>query len=239
VPRSQARMTVIEHLEELRRRLIISVVALLVMTVVAYLVYNPIIGWLLKPVLSKKVPVVYVPGIVTGFLIRVKVSMFVGFLLALPVILLQVWRFVTPGLERNEKKYAVPFILSSLGLFALGTFFAFLILPTGIRWLLTFATGHGTAPLIFIDQYLSFLMFMVLAFGISFEFPLLLIFLAGVGILSSAKLRKYRRHAVLGAAVVAAVATPSQDPYSMIVMGVPLYILYEVSILVIRWAMKK
>ena len=232
-------MTVVEHLEELRRRLIISVIAVLATTIVAYIIYKPILNFLLHPVISKQVPEVYYPGIVSGFVIRVKVSMFVGVVMALPIILWQIWRFVTPGLQDNEKKYAVPFVLSSLGLFALGTFFAFLILPVGIRWLLTFTVGPKTGPFIFIDQYLSFLMFMILAFGISFEFPLLLVFLAGVGILSSDKLKKYRRHAILGTAVVAAVATPSQDPYSMAVMWVPLYILYEVSIVVIKRGLKK
>jgi sec-independent protein translocase protein TatC len=232
-------MTVVEHLEELRRCLIISLLAVLAGTVVAYIVYKPILAFLLHPVISKQVPQVYYSGIVTGFLIRVKVSMFVGVVMALPVILWQIWRFVTPGLEPNEKRYAIPFVVSSLGLFALGTFFAFLILPVGIKWLLTFTIGPHTGPFIFVDQYLSFLMFMILAFGVSFEFPLLLVFLAGVGVLSSAKLRRYRRHAILGTAIVAAVATPSQDPYSMVVMWVPLYILYEISILVIRRAMKK
>jgi sec-independent protein translocase protein TatC len=103
---------------------------------------------------------------------------------------------------------------------------------------LSFASGP-LQPLIQIDQYLSFLMFMILAFGISFEFPLVLIFLALAGVISSRQLRSKRRAAIFGATVVGAVATPSQDPYSMIVMALPLYILYEASILVIRFAMKK
>ena len=177
-------------------------------------------------------------AIVTAFVVRIKVSFFVGFIGALPVLLFQFWRFITPGLEPREKRYAIPFVGASLGLFALGTLFAFLVLPTGIRFLLTFASSP-LEPLIRIDEYLSFLMFMILAFGVSFEFPLVLVFLAGVGIMPSARLRKYRRHAVMGAAIVGAVATPSQDPYSMVVMAVPLYILYEISILVIRYAMKK
>ncbi len=151
---------------------------------------------------------------------------------------LKLWRFITPGLAPREKRYAVPFVGSSLVLFALGTYFAFLILPTGIKFLLSFASGP-LKPLIFVDQYLSFLMFMILAFGISFEFPLVLVFLAGVGIISSRQLREKRRHAIFLAFVVGAVATPSQDPYSMTAMAVPLYILYEISILVVRFALKK
>jgi sec-independent protein translocase protein TatC len=236
--RADERMSVIEHLEELRKRLIIIVVAFVLTTIVAYVFYNPILDFLLDPVLSKRVPAVYVSGVTTAFVVRLKVSIFAGFVLALPVVLFQLWRFITPGLESREKRYAVPFVASSLGLFALGTYFAFLILPTGIRFLLAFASGP-LQPLIFVDQYLSFLMFMILAFGITFEFPLVLIFLAGVGIISSQSLRKRRRHAFFFAFVVAAVATPSQDPYSMTAMAVPLYILYEASILVVRFALKK
>jgi sec-independent protein translocase protein TatC len=231
-------MTVIEHLEELRTRLIVTLIAFVLATAIAYIFYNPIIHFLLKPVLSKRVPAVYVSGVVTAFVVRLKVSIFAGFVLALPVSLFELWRFITPGLEPREKRYAVPFVLSSLGLFALGTFFAFLVLPTGIRFLLSFASGP-LKPLIFVDQYLSFLMFMIIAFGVSFEFPLVLIFLAGVGILSSRQLRTRRRHALFLAFVVGAVATPSQDPYSMTAMALPLYILYELSILVVRYAMKK
>jgi sec-independent protein translocase protein TatC len=231
-------MSVIEHLEELRRRIIIGLLAVLVTTTLSYVFYEHILDFLLDPVISKRVPAVFVSGIVTAFLVRLKVSLFTGFVFALPVLLFQLWRFITPGLEPREKRYAVPFVVGSLGLFALGTFFAFLILPTGIKFLLSFASGP-LQPLIMVDQYLSFLMFMILAFGISFEFPLVLVFLAAAGILSSAQLRAKRRHAVMGAAIVGAVATPSQDPYSMIVMAVPLYILYELTILVIRWFMKK
>lgn len=231
-------MTVIEHLEELRKRLVYSVLAFLATTVIAYIFYDPVLDFLLEPVISKRVPAVFVSGIVTAFLVRLKVSFFVGFVFALPVILFQVWRFITPGLEPREKRFAIPFVVSSAGLFGLGTFFAFLVLPTGIRFLLSFASGP-LEPLIMVDQYLSFLMFMILAFGISFEFPLLLIFLAGAGVISSRQLRTKRQHAVFFATVVAAVATPSQDPYTMVVMAVPLYILYELSILVIRHGLRK
>lgn len=231
-------MSVIEHLEELRTRLIYIVIGLVLATVLAYIFYNPILDFLLDPVLSKRVPAVYVSGVVTAFVVRLKVSIFAGFVLALPMTLYQVWRFITPGLEDREKRYAIPFVLSSVGLFALGTWFAFLILPTGIRFLLAFASGP-LQPLIFVDQYLSFLMFMIMAFGITFEFPLLLVFLALVGVVTSQSLRKRRRHAFFIAFVVGAVATPSQDPYSMTAMAVPLYVLYEASILVIRYIMKK
>ena len=241
-------MTVIEHLDEFRYRLIVSLIAVVVGAIVAYIFYLPILRFLLHPLHQsnriggleiKDIPL-YQQGIVGPFLQRVKVSFFAGLMLALPVVLFQLWRFITPGLEPREKRYAIPFVLSSVGLFALGTWFAFLILSPSIKFLLGFvATGAGTQPLIFFHDYLSFVILMVLAFGITFEFPLVLVFLAGVGVVTSQRLSKYRRHAIFIIFVVAAVATPSQDPFSQIAMAVPLYVLFEGSILVIRFGMKK
>lgn len=237
-------MTVVEHLEELRHRLLVSVLAFFVASVVAYVFYTPLLEFLTHPldeggrIGGVKVENLNVGGIPTAFLVKLKVSIFAGFVFALPVILFQVWRFITPGLESREKRFAIPFVLGSLGLFLLGAFFAFLVLPQAIGFLLGFAR-EPLQPLIFVDQYLSFVTFMILAFGITFEFPLVLIFLAAAGIVSSARLRGWRRHAIFGSFVMAAVATPSQDPYSMVLMAVPLYVLFEASLLVIRFIMKK
>lgn len=237
-------MTVIEHLEEFRSRIIKAFLAFFLGSALAWFFYSPLLDLLTAP-LDKGgriggvvVEGLNVGGIVTGFLVRVKVSIFFGLVLALPVILWQLWRFIVPGLQAKERRYGVYFVAGSLCLFALGTFVAFLILPQAIGFLLSFAKAP-LKPLIFVDQYLSFVSFMVLAFGLSFEFPLLLVLLAGMGMVSSRKLGKLRRHAAFGSALIAAVATPSQDPYSMILMMVPLYILYEVSILVIRFGMRK
>jgi sec-independent protein translocase protein TatC len=180
---------------------------------------------------------VYLGGIATGFILRLKTSAFAGLVFALPVLLYQLWRFVTPGLEPRERKFVIPFIISALALFVLGGYIAFLILPLGIHWLLGFVAP--AQPLIQLTEYMSFVFLLILAFGISFEFPLLLIALAGVGILSSRQLSSFRRGAILTAFIIAAVATPSQDPISQVVMAVPLYILYELSILVIRYGLKR
>ena len=166
-----------------------------------------------------------------------KTSAFAGLVFALPVILFQLFRFVTPGLEPRERKFAIPFVVSAVLLFVLGGYIAFLILPLGIHWLLGFVAP--AQPLIQLPEYMNFVFLLILAFGISFEFPLLLISLAGLGILSSGQLSKARRAAILSAFVIAAVATPSQDPISQIVMAVPLYILYELSILVIKYGLKR
>jgi sec-independent protein translocase protein TatC len=241
---NDARMTVVEHLDELRHRILVSFVAFLLGSIVAYIFYNPLFDLLTTPLDAAgkigriKVEDLNVPGITTAFSLRLKVSIFGGLFIALPVILWQVWRFIVPGLTGRERRYGVWFVVVSVGLFCLGAFFAFLVLPQAISFLLSFI-GPGQKPLILVTDYFSFLSFMVLAFGLSFEFPLLLMFLGALGILSSRRLAGWRRQAIFLAFLVGAVATPSQDPLSMTLLAVPLYILYEASILVIRFAMRK
>jgi sec-independent protein translocase protein TatC len=236
-------MTVIEHLEELRYRLIVSIFAILVGAIIAYFLYPRIID-ILKAPLDKAgrigdvtVSDLYVAGLTTAFVFRMKVSAFAGLIFALPVTLYQLWRFITPGLERRERRYSFPFVVSALVLFAFGGLVAFYLMPAGIRFLLGFVPP--AKPLIHLNEYLNFVMLMVIAFGISFEFPLVLVFLGAAGILSSQQLRSKRRVAVFAAFVVGAVATPSADPLSQTLLALPLYILYEVAILVVRFALKR
>lgn len=238
-------MTVVEHIDEFRRRILISLAAFGVGMIAAYVVYRPILELLMHPLDeanrlgSVQVRDVFVPGVTGPFLLRLKVSAFAGLLFSLPVLLFQLWRFITPGLYPNEKRYAIPFVLASVTLFAFGAWFAFLILPTGVRFLLSFVEPGLQQPFITFQDYLSFIIFMILAFGITFEFPILLVFLSVAGIITSRRLRQWRRWAFLGVFIVAAVATPSQDPFSQIAMAAPLYLLYEGSILVIRFALKR
>ncbi|MFN2614078.1 MAG: twin-arginine translocase subunit TatC [Actinomycetota bacterium] len=237
-------MTVVEHLEELRYRLLVSVAAVVLGAILAYIFYNPILRLLKHPldqgghIGNARVDDLYVTGIATALILRVKVAAFAGFVFALPVVLFQFWRFITPGLEQNEKRFALPFVLSSVGLFGAGAYMAFWVAPYGIHFLLAFA-GPPLKPLIHFTEYINFIMLMVLVFGLSFEYPLVLVFLAYADILSSAKLRKWRRYAVFATVVFAALATPQQDPFSNLALAVPLYLLYELTILVIRFAMKK
>ena len=235
-------MTIVEHLEELRHRLVVSALAFFVGSVIAYIFYDPILDILRLPLdeggkIAGHEVVLNVRGVTSAFLVRLKVSIFAGLIFALPVILFQLWRFITPGLESNEKRYALPFVGGSLGLFALGAFFAYLVLPQAIGFLLGFA--GDLEPIIFIDEYVGFVSFMVLAFGITFEIPMVILFLGAAGIVSSARLRRLRRHAAVFSAITAAVATPSQDPYTLILMAVPLYLMYEIAVLIIRFVMKK
>lgn len=233
-------MTLMEHLEELRRRLVISALAVALGSIAGFVLYRPILNFLQEPY---RRAVASLPETITEklivttptepFLAFLKIGLFAGLGLALPVILYQLWRFITPGLTKRERRLGIPFVLASLVLFAAGTAFAFAILPRGLAFLFSFG-GDNLVPLLTIDRYLSFLFFLVLAFGISFEMPLVLLFLTGVRVISSAQLRSWRRYAALGTVIFAAVATPTQDPYTMLLMWVPLYLLYEGAILVAR-----
>ncbi len=239
-------MSVVEHLSELRYRLVISVIAIVLCSIVGFVLYRRILDLLVQPyrdALSALPDAVRPPGAFAkglvfsspadSFTTFLKVGVASGFLIALPVVLWQVWAFVTPGLTKRERRMAVPFVASSVLLFALGATFAFWILPRGLEFLLGFS-GDTLIPLLHADRYIGFLIFLILAFGLSFEFPLLLIFLAMARIVSSARLRSWRRWAYLGTAIFAAVATPTQDPYTMLLMWIPLVLFYEGAILVAR-----
>jgi len=239
-------MSVIEHLDELRTRLIVSIAAILVGMGIAWPLYRPVFNLLSDPfcnfmrghphlALNPRNPcqLVY-NSVVEPFLVKIKLVGALGLVIALPVVLYELWMYITPGLKQNERRYALPFVGSSLVLFALGGFFAMLTLPRGLGFLLGFAGTERIAAVLTIGKYLGFVTLLILAFGAAFEFPLLLISLMIVGVLSSRKLRQWRRYAVLLIAVIAAVITPSQDWFTMTALMVPLLIFYELSILIGR-----
>jgi sec-independent protein translocase protein TatC len=238
-------MTVVEHLEELRKRLTISIAAIAVGAIAGWVLYPQVFHLLVHSYREacqnlpthNKPPIpcdtLVAQSVLEPFLVRLKVSVFTGFAVALPVVLFQLWRFVTPGLTRTERRLAIPFVLSSLVLFSLGAVFAYLTLPKGLHFLLGFA-GSSLVVLPSAVKYFSFVMLLVLAFGISFEFPLLLIFLAWVRVVPSTRLRQWRRYAILIITVFAAVITPSQDPYTQLAMMIPMVAFYELAIVVAR-----
>jgi sec-independent protein translocase protein TatC len=154
--------------------------------------------------------------------------------IALPIVLYQLWAFVAPGLTAKEKKYSIPFVVSAVFLFLLGATVAYLMLPKGFSFLLGFA-GEGVVPLLTFDRYVGFVMLVALAFGVSFLFPIFLVFLEIAGVLSPDTLAKYRRYSILGIAIFAAVITPSSDPYTMLAMMIPMYLFYEASIIIGRF----
>ena len=239
-------MTVVEHLEELRTRLFISIGSIGVGAVAGWFLFRLVFDFLSNPycdfitthpqlaVNPARPCQLYATSIVEPFLLKIKLVTFIGIAIALPVILYEFWRFVTPGLTSRERRYAIPFVLSSLFLFALGAAFGILTLPKGLAFLLGFAGTERINTILSITRYVDFVMLLIAAFGLSFEFPLVLLFLTFVGVLSSRKLRDWRRYAILTIAILAAVITPSQDWFTMTAMMVPLIVFYELSILIAR-----
>lgn len=237
-------MTLMEHLEELRNRLFKIVLAYAIAAGITWFLYEKILGILIAPLARLPVADQILRGgqlIYTApteaLIVRLKVTAFSAAILALPIILYQLWRFVTPGLHKHEKRYAVAFVLISMVLFALGVTVAFASLPKALEVLAGFA-GDELVLLPKAADYLSFVLLLIAAFGFSFEFPIVLLGLTLIGVLSSAKLRKSRRIAWVVILVVAAVITPTQDPITLAIMAVPLGLLYEGTVIAAR-LMKK
>jgi sec-independent protein translocase protein TatC len=233
----EGRMTVFEHLGELRRRLMISIVAVVVAGTVVFIVAPEIIGWLIRfynDSAPKGSPNKFIfTGPLDAFATRLKIATYGGIVLALPVWLWQLWRFITPGLTRNEKKYAIPFVVSSIILFAMGAVVALITLEPALKFLLNIG-GSDLKPFLTADKYISLVSLMILAFGLSFEFPVILVFLLIARVLTTRQLRSWRRYAAVIIVAFAAIITPSQDPYSLFAMAVPMYIFYEASIIIGR-----
>src|SRR3954451_13801676 len=236
------RMSLGDHLAELRRRLIVSVVAIAVGATVAFLFYNHVLNFLVQPyckaqahrnITSPAGCNLVISDPLEGFTTRLKVSGYLGLFLASPVVLFQLWRFITPGLHRREKKYAIPFVGSSVLLFALGGLVAILTFPKALDFLIG-VSGKNVTTFFTPSKYIGLYVLVVAAFGLAFEFPIVLVFLELAGVLPSRKLRDWRRPAVVVIFIVAAVITPSQDPYSLFAMAVPMYIFYELSIIIGR-----
>lgn len=229
-------MTVVEHLREVRRRAFISLAAVAVGGIVAFVFSREIISFLVhyyQHATHGRRDALVFTGPLDAFKVRLQIATYGGIVLALPVWLWQLWRFVTPALERREKRYAIPFLASSLVLFALGAWIALLTLTKALAFLLGIG-GPQLQPFLTADKYLSLVSLLIVAFGLSFEFPVLLMFLLVARVLSTAQLRRWRRAAIVVIVLFAAVVTPSQDPYSLFAMAVPLYLFYEACIVLGR-----
>ncbi|MGH7723735.1 MAG: twin-arginine translocase subunit TatC [Candidatus Dormibacteria bacterium] len=241
----ERRMTIVEHLEELRRVLIISVIAWAVATVAAFVFHGPIVAFLLRPlttVLGKTNNHLTSTAIFTapteGLTIPIKISMYIGLAGALPVVLWQVWSFVSPGLRPVERKFVGPFIASALLLFTIGAAFAYFVMPIGLNFLATFL-GNSAVYLPDISSYLSFLVILILAFGVTFELPVVIILLGILGIVSSRKLRRLRKGIWVGIIAGALLITPGADPYTPTALFIPLIIFFEASILILDKVFKR
>jgi sec-independent protein translocase protein TatC len=238
-----SRMSLVEHLTELRNRLIKSVIAVAVGMVVGFVFYEAIFDFLLDPYLDvaaddgQGFPGLLQTDPLEGLSVRLKVSAYAGVALAMPVLLWQLWRFVAPGLYARERRYAIPFVVSAMVLFVLGAGLAYVTLPRALDFLGDIG-GENLVQFYSPNKYFQLITYMMLAFGIGFEFPILLIFLQLAGILEVSTLARGRRYAFVGIFVLVAVITPSGDPFSLLMLAVPMYFFYEASIL-IGWIMAR
>jgi len=224
-------MTLAEHLGELRRRLVISAIAFVIAGTFAAIFYNQMLHWLQRPYcqINPRNCFLYVTSPLDGLSLRVKMAAFGGLVLASPVILFQVWRFITPGLRTREKQYAIPFVLAAVVLFVAGCAVAYLTLPHALGFLK--AVGGEQLKLIYNPiSYLGLVLVMMLLFGLTFEFPVVLVALQLVRVVTPAQLLHFWRYSVIGITLVAAIFTPSSDPFSMLALAVPLVVFYFLAI---------
>lgn len=223
-------MTLYEHLAELRRRLIYAAAAFLVASLLAAIFYDQMLDFFQHPYCEVHHPCTfYITGPLDGLSLRIKMATYGGLVLSSPVILWQLWRFITPGLRRSEKTYIIPFVTASIVLFVAGGAIAYLIFPHALRFLGDVG-GPKLTQIFSPTSYLGLILLMMVLFGITFEFPVVLVALQLAGVVTPGRLLAWWRWAVIGITVVAAVFTPSGDPFSMLVLAVPLVGFYFLSI---------
>ena len=239
----EARMSLVEHIRELRNRLLKALLGLAAGMGVGWIFYNPVWKFLERPYC--KIPqhnrllgmhgcTLVVNGLFDGFFIHLKIMFVVGLIVSSPVWLYQLWAFIAPGLYARERRWAYAFVGAAVPLFAAGAAFAYLAMSNGLRFLLHMVPSGATA-LITVDTYFGYMTAMLLIFGIAFEVPLIMVMLNMAGVLTHARMRKWRRLMIFAVFAFAAVAVPSPDPFSMLLLAVPCVVLVELAELFV-WA---
>ena len=226
----EGRMSFMEHLGELRTRIVRSLLALLVGLLVTFPFAEKIVDYLARPIKKMGYTLIFTSP-TEAFWVQMKVALIAALFVASPGILWQVWRFVEPGLHPTERKYAVPFILiGSLMFIGGGAFSLLVVTPFALNFLLSYARP-GLTPMITLQNHVDFLLKFTLAFGAVFELPLLITLLTRMGVVTTKTLAKNRKYAILGAFIISAVLTPTPDIFNQTLMAGPLILLYEVGIL--------
>ncbi|MGC0420439.1 twin-arginine translocase subunit TatC [Embleya sp. AB8] len=242
---AEGRMPLMEHLRELRNRLVKALLAIIVVTIVAAIYYRQIGAFLVQPVCGLDSikgtgttecghGALVQSGVLSPFSTALKISVATGVVCAAPVWLYQLWAFLAPGLHKNEKKYTLAFVGVGFPLFAGGGYFAYWILPHALKVLTDFTLDDASTQ-IQVDDYLSFVLRMIVVFGVACELPLVLIMLNVGGIVTAKTLASWWRWVVMGIFIFGAVATPTTDPVTMILLSIPITILYAIALLV-AWA---
>jgi sec-independent protein translocase protein TatC len=225
-----SRMTILGHLVALRRMLIISIAAWGLATGVAFLVWGRVLQFLIH---QGGIGAVYYTTPAGAFALALKISLYLGFVLASPVIIQQVWWFVSPGLHRHERRLVVPLMGATFVFFAVGIAFAMLMLPLFLRILSGFAPAN-LHFLPFVDDYINFVLVLVIGFGIVFELPVVLYTLGRLGIISSGWLYRNRLYWIVGLGILSALGTPGADPITPFFMFIPLYVFFEGTALLLK-----
>ncbi|NOU01702.1 MAG: twin-arginine translocase subunit TatC [Gallionella sp.] len=228
--------TFVAHLIELRNRLLHSVVALLLVFICLFPWASDLYTLLAQPLLAKlpKGGQMIATDVTTPFFVPLKVAMMAAFLIALPYILYQIWRFVAPGLYAHEKRLVWPLIIASTVLFFCGMAFAYFVVFPVVFGFITASAPQGVAVMTDIDKYLSFVLGMFMAFGVTFQVPVAVILLVRMGFVTVEKLREIRPYVIVGAFIVGAIFTPP-DVVSQFMLAMPLWLLYEAGIVVASW----
>ncbi len=228
-----AKMSFMEHLGELRTRIVRAHTGLLIGTLIALPFSQYIVDWLARPITKLNYELVFTAP-AEAFWVQMKVGLIVGIFISAPVILWQVWAFIAPGLHAHERKYAAPFVIIGSVLFiGGGAFSLYVVTPYAIQFLLSYARP-GLKPMITLQNHVDFLLKFTLAFGAVFELPLALTILSRVGVVNAKMLARNRKYAILGAFIAGAILTPTPDAFNQALMAGPLIILYEVGIICAR-----
>ena len=236
---NQSQMPILEHLHELRRRLFVAAVAVVVGAIVGFIFRDRLLDLIVEPYeLATGQSGLAFFEVGEAFSVSMKVALFGGVVLAAPIWLYEIWAFVTPALSKREKRWVIPIIITLVILFAAGVTFAYWTMERALDWLLGFG-GERLTPVIGVNRYLNFAFRYLLVFGVAFLFPVFVFAAGAVGAVSSRQLRKGRRWAVLIIVTVGAIVTPTGDPLTLMLLSTPLYLLYEITIWLVRFVLKK
>ncbi len=241
-PEVTSRYPLMHHLVELRKRLVYVIIVLIIVFIGAYSQGKVLMNFAIAPlveIMPEGSTIAFIK-LTEGFITELKLSALVAFFVSMPFILFQLWKFIAPGLYVNEKKYFITFVVSASILFFVGASFAyFIVFPLGFQFFLKYASPEwNMIASLSVDWYLSFVIKLTLAFGLVFEMPVIMFFLALMGIVTDKKLIKYRRYAIVAIFILAAILTPP-DIISQITMAIPLLVLYEISIYIAKFVNRK
>lgn len=228
------KVTLIQHLDELRKVLLVSIIAIVVAAFACFYFSDQLLELIKRPISNLNLQLYFI-GVAEGFFIKVKLSVIAGLVVAFPIISLAIWRFIKPALYPGERKYVYILYPITIVLFAGGVVFSYLtVLQVALKFLILMAAG--LEPMITVDKYVSFVIAFTVPFGFVFELPVVVYFLTKIGVVTAEWLAKNRKYALLVIFILAAFLTPGTDPVSQCLMGIPVYILYEFSIIVSRFA---